>query len=149
MAGLFALAVAASASATLYHPELLALGLQRPALIDCEHGFRAALLDYFTHFAPREGLTLAAPPEVTRLDRESAQWISHFEVLAGARRFRGIVYVEPPPEDDDDDNPPPALPPARQRTCSAAFVDGTASPDEWARVEQAYRELCRHLAVGP
>src|ERR1700733_11892495 len=109
--GVGLLLLAGSALGTLYHPESLGLGIQRPPLVDCAHGFRAALSEFFTSDAAQDGVPIAkSPAPDIQVDRESDGWISHFKVSDGAHNYRGIIYVEPPLDDGDDDNGPPALP---------------------------------------
>ena len=143
------MAHAGTAAATLYHPESLRLGIQRPPLVDCLHGFRPALLEFFAHDAAQDGVPIGPSPKVTALDRESDRWISHFTVSDGIHTYRGIVYVEPELNEGDDDDGPPPLPPARHRSCSASFVDEKAAPSELKALEAAYRELCKHFGVAP
>lgn len=143
------LALSAAAQATLYHPELLTISLQRPPLIDCGHGFKTALTEYFTHFASRDGVAIPALPSLVRLDREQASWVSHFAITSGSKRYAGIIYVEPSIEDEDDDLPPPVLPRPKERFCSAVFVEEPAPTAERAQIEKAYADLCARFGVTP
>ncbi len=130
------------ARAAVYHLELAPAG-HGPALVDCERGFAAALVAYFTEFAPREGIVGEGPPRVEVASPGGA--ISRFVVRFRDRGYDGFVYRDPTMteaeeegEEEEGTDPP---------VCSAVFVSDDATEAERRKLEKALTTVLERLGL--
>jgi hypothetical protein len=132
--------IAATALGKLYHREYLHPS-HGPALIDCAVGYESALLQYFRDDAKRDGLAVSGTPTLTVATPKLA--MSRFTARFPDETFEGFVYIDPTMTEGEAE--PDEAEDGKDRVCSAAFVDGHATPEEKRLIELGWNETLVRL----